>query len=571
MKVTRKAERGNALVFAMLVITILGGASAAMLSVSIGRSRESAMSIDDTRSYYIAEAGVSASIADLMAKADEEDPDIGDVSGYFDKGYYIVEAEEIEIDVWRITSSGTYGDYSTQVEVVVVRSESSPFTKAAFGDDGLSMTGNGFCDSYDSDTGTYAEQVSGRHAGENGNIGANAEISLGPNTEVWGDATPGPDHSVSGSGSVSGSTAPAEEEYPVQSYTYSPAGQDLGTLNSSTTLSSGAYRYSSIALAGHDVLTLGAGYSDEVILYVDGSISVSGKAQIIIPDGVKVTLHHGGVTQYNCLAPFSGDFLMPMGPSNKYLTVLIQGGGSVEKNPSMPSYPHNTDVTLTASAHGGWRFDHWEDDLSGSSTTGTVTMNQDRFVTAVFVPVPEGYTLTVNRSGTGSVTKNPDKTLYDAGEAVSLTASAGSGWAFDRWEGDLAGSSNPASLAMNGARSVTAVFIEQEEEEDPEDVDGTGIKICGNGIANNSHKAGNMIIYSAGAYVKIAGNGDCHAAIHAPNALAKFVGNADFYGSVVGKIVRVTGNGNIHYDEALARLDLDARPRYEIRFWRASR
>lgn len=571
MKNSGKGEKGSALVFAMMVITILGGASAAILSVSIGRSRESAMSLHDMKSYYVAEAGVSASVADLVAKAGGEDPDKGDVSGLFDGGHYIVTAEEIESEVWRINSSGTYGDYSTQVEVVVARTDSSLFTKAAFGDEGLSMTGNGFCDSYDSDAGTYAEQVSGGHAGENGNVGSNADISLGPNTQIWGDATPGPESSVSGSGGVSGSTAPAEDEFPVQSYTYSPAGTDLGTLNSSTTLASGTYRYSSISLAGHDVLTLGAGYGDRVVLYVDGSIGVSGHAQITIPDGVQVTLHHGGVTQYNCLVPFRGDFLMPMGPSNRYLTVLVQGGGSVQKNPDLSSYPHNSDVTLTASAHAGWQFDRWEGDLSGSGTTRTLSMNQDRSVTAVFSEIPAGLTLTVNVSGTGSVTRSPDKALYDAGEVVALTANAGSGWAFDHWGGDLAGSGNPASLTMNGARSVTAVFVQQEEEEDPDDVDGTGIKISGNGIANSSHKAGNMIIYSAGAYVKIAGNGDCHAAVHAPGALVKFVGNADFYGSAVGNIVRVTGNGNIHYDEALARLDPDTRPKYEIKYWRASR
>jgi len=74
-----------------------------------------------------------------------------------------------------------------------------------------------------------------------------------------------------------------------------------------------------------------------------------------------------------------------------------------------------------------------------------------------------GYTLTVMVNGSGSVVKVPDKVGYNQNETVSLTANPAAGWQFDRWSGDLSGSANPASLAMAGNKTVTAVFVQIQE------------------------------------------------------------------------------------------------------------
>jgi uncharacterized repeat protein (TIGR02543 family) len=70
------------------------------------------------------------------------------------------------------------------------------------------------------------------------------------------------------------------------------------------------------------------------------------------------------------------------------------------------------------------------------------------------------YTLTVNvsPSGGGSVTITPNKTYYDRGDTVKLTATANSGYSFDEWTGDAHGSSNPVTITMNGNETVTANF-----------------------------------------------------------------------------------------------------------------
>jgi methionine-rich copper-binding protein CopC len=240
--------------------------------------------------------------------------------------------------------------------------------------------------------------------------------------------------------------------------------------------------------------------------------------------------------------------------SGHSLSVSVTGSGSVAKNPDKSGYNHNESVTLTPSAAMYYQFNHWEGDLTGSTSPGVLTMNADKSVTAVFTEIPEvistpttpagpvsgkvgqslsystggsasnldhsveyrfdwgdgnlsawgvasrthtysnvgsyvvksqarcqthtsivsawstgitaavsGYTLTITVSGSGSVTKSPDKTGYNQNESVTLTPNPGTYYQFNHWEGNLTGSTNPGVLTMNGDKSVTAVFTEIPE------------------------------------------------------------------------------------------------------------
>ena len=70
------------------------------------------------------------------------------------------------------------------------------------------------------------------------------------------------------------------------------------------------------------------------------------------------------------------------------------------------------------------------------------------------------FTLDVNSEGGGAVTISPEKPEYVAGETVTLTPVADPGWVFANWKGSLSGSANPANVAMDGDKSITAVFIQ---------------------------------------------------------------------------------------------------------------
>jgi len=68
------------------------------------------------------------------------------------------------------------------------------------------------------------------------------------------------------------------------------------------------------------------------------------------------------------------------------------------------------------------------------------------------------YPLTVNTSGSGSVSAVPAKSNYQCGEGVTLTATPASGWTFAGWSGDINASASTISFNMTQAHSITANF-----------------------------------------------------------------------------------------------------------------
>jgi uncharacterized repeat protein (TIGR02543 family) len=66
--------------------------------------------------------------------------------------------------------------------------------------------------------------------------------------------------------------------------------------------------------------------------------------------------------------------------------------------------------------------------------------------------------LTTNTEGSGSVMLDPPGGNYNVGTVVTLTPQSGTGFQFTGWSGDLSGSPNPATLTMNGNKTVTATF-----------------------------------------------------------------------------------------------------------------
>jgi DNA-directed RNA polymerase subunit L len=138
------------------------------------------------------------------------------------------------------------------------------------------------------------------------------------------------------------------------------------------------------------------------------------------------------------------------------LSTAVEGDGSVIIDPDEPLFTSGTVVTVAAYPSEGWYFSHWSGDLSGSNSSEEIVMSEDKSVTAVFLPVQ--YTLTVSSSGSGTVSKNPDKSMYDSGDIVELSASPDTGYQFDSWSGSITGSANPVSVTMDGDKSVSAQF-----------------------------------------------------------------------------------------------------------------
>jgi len=152
------------------------------------------------------------------------------------------------------------------------------------------------------------------------------------------------------------------------------------------------------------------------------------------------------------------------------LTWSITPSGSGTITPaSGTKYPSGTSVTLRATASSGYEFDHWGGAASGTSPITTVTMSKNQWVLAYFKEVAiTQCPLSVSRSPSsgGSVTRSPYKSLYDDGEMIKVTATAYSGWSFDKFTGvrfdgsTWTSSANPVYARGCRTKSVTAHFIQ---------------------------------------------------------------------------------------------------------------
>ncbi len=147
-------------------------------------------------------------------------------------------------------------------------------------------------------------------------------------------------------------------------------------------------------------------------------------------------------------------------------SVAPAGSGSVARDPDKTVYNLGESVILTAAPTAGFRFVEWSGDLGNANPSEviiTVVMNQNRALTARFEAIPPNQrtlTITIDPAGSGSVARDPDKTTYDEGELVELTAVPNAGFALSEWSGDLSGSDNPATITMNSNKHVTATFTE---------------------------------------------------------------------------------------------------------------
>lgn len=131
-------------------------------------------------------------------------------------------------------------------------------------------------------------------------------------------------------------------------------------------------------------------------------------------------------------------------------------------------YPVGSTATLIAYPRLGFEFTQW---LEGSTSLGTAnqvvvgpfasagTSNYE----ARFRTLPPGtYNLitTVNPTGGGSIGISPNKSSYNSGETVTLTATPASGYTFDRWFGTgVSSTSNPLVVTMDQNRQIYANFI----------------------------------------------------------------------------------------------------------------
>ncbi len=155
------------------------------------------------------------------------------------------------------------------------------------------------------------------------------------------------------------------------------------------------------------------------------------------------------------------------------LTVSGSGEGSVLTSTSVQCFDNcvtnlapNTVVTVFTGANIGSTFTGWSGDCSGTGSC-TVTMDSAKNVTAEFTINSYQLDVQITGDGAGSVTSNPagidcgsdcSETL-DHGTLVTLTATPSNSQSrFAGWSGGGCSGTNPCTVSMTAATTVTAEF-----------------------------------------------------------------------------------------------------------------
>ena len=164
----------------------------------------------------------------------------------------------------------------------------------------------------------------------------------------------------------------------------------------------------------------------------------------------------------------------PITPPAEYtleITVEPPATGHVLVSPRKTTYLAGEVVTLTAYPYSGYEFDHWGGwppypGVGSTSRSIQITMTANWWVVAAFEKITaplEQCPLSVSASPSsgGSVTRSPNKSLYDDGEMIKVTATANPGWSFDKFTGDgWETRANPVYPRGCRTTSVTAHFIQ---------------------------------------------------------------------------------------------------------------
>ena len=132
------------------------------------------------------------------------------------------------------------------------------------------------------------------------------------------------------------------------------------------------------------------------------------------------------------------------------------GSGEIVVTPQKSAYAAGDIVTLEAVALDGSRFAGWAGDLTGTANPLQIVVRDSLTVLATFDL--HFYSLQTSVDGAGHIEVAPNQSAYRPGDTVTLRAVPDVGWRFVGWTGDATGSANPLVTAMDGDRSIQAIF-----------------------------------------------------------------------------------------------------------------
>jgi len=258
----RTNETGTALLITMNVVVMLSALAAAFLVVAAAENREHVAADARMRAFWIAEAGLNEALLSLKQGGDGN---LGSEAWWipYSGGRYRTVTVGDGNGSWRAVAIAELGEESVALEGIVTTDTSNAFfSGAAFSSGSMAIGGSATVDSYDSGTGMWSSQLSGSYltrpvANSEGDVGSNADITLGTAAAVFGNVIPGVGMTLAviGANYVSGSTTPRSSAMSLTPVTIPPSvaalpATPLVTSSGLTTLSPGYYNLGGMRLSG---------------------------------------------------------------------------------------------------------------------------------------------------------------------------------------------------------------------------------------------------------------------------------------------------------------------------------
>ena len=335
MKALLNNNRGSALLISLAVMAML----ALVALMAVDRSQTdfelSYNQLHEEQAFYVAEAGMQEA---LVAINVDNDWRAGFARVGFGGGIYSValidsSTDSTLFDTVIIRSTGIVDGGTARVELETAPEYRHPFKFGLFGEAGINLDKNTCTDSYNSDSGSYAETVldSMGDIGSNGTITSSQDVTFGGDISV---ATEG-GISLGSNNTVNGDTTSTADSVDLDiipdseydwardnsdaltgisgsGYNYNHGTKDLTSGSSANiVLASGVYYFDDISLGQASTLSLAPGA--DVTLYVNGDITLS-QASTVNDEGSPADLvifSRGSSLQFDQDNVFFGVFYGP--------------------------------------------------------------------------------------------------------------------------------------------------------------------------------------------------------------------------------------------------------------------
>lgn len=207
-KIGRSHRRGGVLIACLAIVMTMAAMSALLLQLETNRARQQLFGADQKRALNLAEAGLSEAFYGLTIGLTGV---VGSQAApaRFGDGLFWVSVEELPDQMVSLESTGMCGVGRATLGLVVRRQPMSIASLGVMGADRVAIGNRVRVDSYDSRE--SKEPLDEKPESNSFRVQSNADITVGVNSRIEGDATPGPAGSVLlGTGAtVTGATAPS--------------------------------------------------------------------------------------------------------------------------------------------------------------------------------------------------------------------------------------------------------------------------------------------------------------------------------------------------------------------------